>query len=76
MPESSKHAIPEAVRARILDWAGPSFPLEIREEAVRVHADIRAGKHSEEVEAYSGELEFGTGGLRGVLGHGCQRDCT
>lgn len=73
MPESSKHAIPEAVRARILDWAGPSFPLEIREEAVRVHADIMAGKHSEEVEAYSGELEFGTGGLRGVLGHGAGR---
>ncbi len=73
MAEGAKQAVSEAVRTRILDWAGPGFPLEIREEAVRVYTDCMAGRHSEEVEAYSTELEFGTGGLRGVLGHGAGR---
>ncbi|MBL8021493.1 MAG: phospho-sugar mutase [Leptospirales bacterium] len=73
MPEVSKSSISEAIRTRILDWAGPAFPLETREEAARVYADCMAGKQSDEIEAYSGELEFGTGGLRGILGNGSGR---
>jgi len=73
MPEAAKHGNQESTRVRILDWAGPGFPLEVREEAVRVFVDFAAGKHSEDVEAYSGELEFGTGGLRGVIGNGSGR---
>ena len=57
-------------RTRILDWAGPSFPLEIREEAVRVYSDYIRPKQTEEVDFYSSELTFGTGGLRGVIGNG------
>jgi phosphoglucomutase len=73
MPESAKHGSLDAIKERILDWAGPGFPLEIREEAVRVFGDFAAGRHSDDVEAYSGDLEFGTGGLRGVIGNGSGR---
>lgn len=69
MPEASKQANNET-KVRILDWAGPAFPLEVREEAVRVFTDYTSGRASEDVEAYSSDLEFGTGGLRGVIGNG------
>lgn len=58
------------VRERILDWAAPGFPLEIREEAVRIHGEYMQQKTSEDVDAYTTELAFGTGGLRGVIGTG------
>ena len=61
------------IKARILDWAGPAFPLEIREAAARVFVDFKAGIRNEETEAFSGKLSFGTGGMRGVLGIGAGR---
>lgn len=60
-------------RKRILDWAGPAFPLEVREEAANIFAEYVKGRTGEEIEAYSTELKFGTGGLRGVLGNGMGR---
>lgn len=60
----------DAVKKRILDWAGPDFPLEIREQAAKVYNDYCNGVKSEEVDAYTTELAFGTGGLRGVIGNG------
>ena len=63
----------EVSRSRILDWASPAFPLSIREEAARVLVDFVDGKSSEDTEGYAAELRFGTGGLRGVIGHGAGR---
>ena len=60
----------EIIRTRILDWAAPNFPLEIRDQAARVYVDFRAGVRNEETDAFSGKLAFGTGGMRGVLGTG------
>ncbi|MDH5655106.1 MAG: phospho-sugar mutase [Spirochaetia bacterium] len=62
-----------AVRKRILDWVSPAFPLEIREEAVRIYMDYIESRLNDEIDFYKGELEFGTGGLRGVLGYGSGR---
>ncbi len=63
----------EIVKERILDWAAPCFPLEIREEAVRVFTDYKNSRTSEEIDFYATELQFGTGGLRGVIGNGAGR---
>lgn len=60
----------DLVRTRILDWASPNFPLEIRDQAARVYVDYRAGVRNDETDAFSGKLAFGTGGMRGVLGIG------
>ncbi len=57
-------------KERILNWAGPAFPLDIREEAVQVYNDFIKGKSSESVEFFIQDLEFGTGGLRGLIGSG------
>ncbi len=62
-----------AARARILDWASPAFPLEVRERAARVYVEFAEGRTSEDTEGYSTELRFGTGGLRGVIGNGAGR---
>jgi phosphoglucomutase/phosphomannomutase len=58
---------------RILDWASPPFPLEIRDEAAHIYIDFIESNHTEEVDFYSRELEFGTGGMRGVIGNGAGR---
>lgn len=60
----------EIIKKRILDWAGPTFPLEIREEAARAYGEYERGRITEEVDYYMTELRFGTGGLRGVIGNG------
>lgn len=61
------------VRSKILDWAGPIFPLEVREEAARVLVDYLDARNPDEVEYYTSELKFGTGGLRGIIGNGAGR---
>lgn len=63
----------EVIRRRILDWAGPAFPLAIREEAARTFVEHAGGRTSEDTEGYGTELRFGTGGLRGVIGNGAGR---
>jgi len=61
------------IKKRILDWAAPCFPLEIREEAVQAYQDFIRGKQTEELDFYASALVFGTGGLRGVIGNGAGR---
>ena len=63
----------KSIRKRILDWVSPAFPLEIREEAVQIYRDYLDSRITEDVDFYINELEFGTGGLRGVLGNGSGR---
>ncbi len=58
------------IKKRILDWCSPYFPLEIREEAAKIFNRFLQGDRSDDVFAYMTELEFGTGGLRGILGTG------
>ena len=72
MPENELPQEPaaRAVRERILDWAGPGFPLEVRDSAARVYNDFIRERAGEEVDAFVHELRFGTGGLRGVIGFG------
>ncbi len=60
----------QIIRKRILDWAGPAFPMEIREEAARTYNDYDRGKRTDEIDNYATELSFGTGGLRGTIGNG------
>ncbi|MCB1309807.1 MAG: phospho-sugar mutase, partial [Leptospiraceae bacterium] len=63
----------EAIKTAILDWTAPGFPLEIREEAARIFHDYVQGQNQEEVDYYAHPLQFGTGGLRGVIGNGAGR---
>ncbi|MCS7205994.1 MAG: phospho-sugar mutase [Leptospiraceae bacterium] len=58
------------IKKRILDWCGPNFPLEIREEAAKIFHRYLQGDRSDDVFAFMTELKFGTGGLRGVIGLG------
>ena len=56
--------------ARILDWAAPGFPAEVRLEAAQVCVDY-VRKHSNPlIDYYAQELSFGTGGMRGLIGSG------
>ncbi|MEM7182884.1 MAG: phospho-sugar mutase [Spirochaetota bacterium] len=57
----------------ILPWTEEPFPVEIREEAQRVLAEWRAGAQNPDIEGYTIPLEFGTGGIRGVIGNGLGR---
>ncbi len=72
-PENTALDLPEEEirrRTRVLDWAGPAFPFQVRDEAARVYHDLVEGRKSEDLEFFQTELEFGTGGLRGVIGVG------
>ncbi len=60
-------------RTAILDWAGPAFPLEVREEAAQVFADYVQQRPNDHLDHYAHPLQFGTGGLRGVIGTGAGR---
>lgn len=60
-------------REMVLDWAGPAFPLDVRDEAAQVYGDYIAGRVTEAVEFFQTELEFGTGGMRGIIGNGAGR---
>jgi len=78
-PEKSTMSAPPpgaaeiAIRKRILDWCSGAFPFEVRDEAARIYHDYSNGQNSEEIEAYTTDLKFGTGGLRGVIGNGAGR---
>lgn len=63
----------ELIRKRILDWAAPCFPLEIRDRAAQVYVDYIRSKHSEDIDYFASEIEFGTGGMRGIIGNGAGR---
>ncbi|MCP5503136.1 MAG: phospho-sugar mutase [Leptospiraceae bacterium] len=57
----------------ILPWTVEPFPSNIRKEASAILEDLRAGKSSLDIEGYTLPLEFGTGGIRGVIGYGMGR---
>ena len=62
----------DAAKTAILDWAGPAFPLEVREEAAQVFGDYLRKGAGETIDYYTRPLQFGTGGLVAV--HSAGRD--
>jgi phosphoglucomutase len=58
------------IRARIEEWLGPGYDKATHEE---LQALIAAGNSEELVDRFSTHLEFGTGGLRGIMGAGTNR---
>ena len=56
--------------ARILDWSGPGFPIEVRLEAAQLCMDYVQGRPNPLLDHYIQELSFGTGGMRGLIGYG------
>ena len=59
-----------AIQARVQEWLGPEYDEATREE---LGALINAGNTEELVDRFSTHLEFGTGGLRGIMGAGTNR---
>ncbi len=58
------------VRAKATEWLGESYDAETRAEVKRM---IEAEDPSELIESFYRDLEFGTGGLRGIMGVGSNR---
>ncbi len=54
-------------------WTKAPFSEKISTEALSVLESLRKGEKSKEIEAFTNPLEFGTGGIRGVLGNGVGR---
>jgi phosphoglucomutase len=63
-------ALLEAVRKKAQGWLGPEFDEETRRE---VQALLDAEDPTELIESFYKDLEFGTGGLRGIMGVGTNR---
>jgi phosphoglucomutase/phosphomannomutase len=57
----------------IESWTKEPFSKEVQKEAQGVLELFQKGENSSEVEAYTIPLEFGTGGIRGVIGNGIGR---
>ncbi len=60
-------------RDYIYAWTQPPFSKEICEQATQVLEKFDKGEGGLEVEAFTIPLEFGTGGIRGVIGNGIGR---
>jgi phosphoglucomutase len=58
------------IRKRIDEWLTPDYDEATRKE---IQALVDSGNEKELVDRFYQELEFGTGGLRGVLGAGSNR---
>lgn len=58
------------VTAKALVWAGEGYDAETRAEVKRM---LEAEDKTELIEAFYKDLEFGTGGLRGIMGVGSNR---
>lgn len=58
-----------AVLTRAQEWIRPPYDLETREEVKQMMTDDPEGL----IDAFYKDLEFGTGGLRGVMGAGSNR---
>jgi phosphomannomutase len=54
-------------------WTESPFSAEIRKTANDVLAQFKKGESNSEIEAFTIPLEFGTGGIRGVIGSGIGR---
>ena len=51
-------------------WLGDAYDDETRAEVKRM---LDAEDKTELIESFYRDLEFGTGGLRGIMGAGCNR---
>jgi len=58
------------IRKRILDWAAPCFPLEIRDQAAQVYMDYIRSKHNEDIDYFAPKLNSERGGCAGIIGNG------
>ena len=56
--------------AKAKQWLSPSFDEETRSQ---VQSMIDNTDKTDLIESFYKELEFGTGGLRGIMGAGCNR---
>lgn len=54
-------------------WTKEPFPKEVRLEAEMALKKFTGGKSDPETESFTTPLEFGTGGIRGVIGNGIGR---
>jgi len=63
-------AIPTEIQQKINQWLQPAFDAETRNAIQNL---IDAGNNTELTDAFYRNLEFGTGGLRGVMGPGTNR---
>ena len=60
----------EQCEAKAKQWLSPSFDEETRSQ---VQSMIDNTDKTDLIESFYKELEFGTGGLRGIMGAGCNR---
>ncbi len=60
----------QEVKARIDSWLNGSYDEETKKE---IKALLDAGNEKELIDAFYRDLEFGTGGLRGIMGVGTNR---
>ncbi|MEW6534246.1 MAG: phospho-sugar mutase [Candidatus Auribacterota bacterium] len=58
------------IQARIKEWLSDDYDTQTREEIQRL---IDSGNEKELVDRFYTELDFGTGGLRGIIGTGTNR---
>src|SRR5512147_2957825 len=59
----------DAIRNRAEKWLGSEFNEATRKEVL----DLLAGDENKLIDAFYRDLEFGTGGLRGIMGAGTNR---
>lgn len=60
----------KSVTAKAQEWLGDAYDEETRAEVKRM---LDAEDKTELIESFYRDLEFGTGGLRGIMGAGCNR---
>ena len=71
LEDTMKNQKPEISKENLIRaWTENPFSEEVRKEANQVLEAFLKGNHSKEIEAYTIPLEFGTGGIRGILGNG------
>ncbi len=70
MVDLSKFNFPRSVEDKIRFWLGDEFDKTMRNE---IHELIEKGDREELYDRFYTELDFGTGGLRGIIGAGTNR---
>ena len=59
----------EEIRTKARQWLGPEFNEETRKEV----GEMLDNDEKKLIDAFYQDLEFGTGGLRGIMGAGTNR---